>query len=136
MRELIAQEGLAWAYDVASAAVSQEELGNPVYPPAVRMLERHGISSRGHHARQMTQEDYDAYDLIIGMDRSNLAGMTRIAGGDPQGKFSLLLSWAGRGGSVDDPWYSGDFDAAWRDIDEGCRALLQKTRPDRAHTGQ
>ena len=129
MKALVRTQGLADCYEIDSAAVSREEIGNPVYPPAARTLKQHAVPCGNHRARQMTAEDYRHFDLIIGMDAWNLRLMQRISGGDPQDKCSLLLGWAGRGGDVDDPWYTGDFETAYRDIEEGCRALLQKTRP-------
>ena len=77
-----------------------------------------------HAARQITKADYSAYDLLIGMDRSNLSGMRRVFGGDPEGKLRLLLDFAGAPRDVADPWYTDDFEAAYRDIEAGCRALL------------
>jgi protein-tyrosine phosphatase len=96
-----------------------------VYPPARRKLAEHGISCAGHAARQMTRRDYGHYDLILGMDRANVRSVQRIAGGDPDRKITLLLDHAGRPGrEVADPWYTGDFDAAWNDILAGCKGLL------------
>ncbi len=126
MRDMVERAGRAGEIAVASAAVSREELGNPVYPPARRMLAAHGIACEGHAARQMTARDYEEYDLLIGMDGSNLARMRRICGGDPDGKISRLLDHTYRSGDVADPWYTGNFDATWRDIEEGCRALLDE----------
>ncbi len=131
MRQLIKKEGLSGEIQVASAATSREELGNPVYPPARRKLAEHGIRSDGHVARQMTASDYAAYDMLIGMDRANLRNMTAIAGGDPDGKISLLMDYTDRPGNVADPWFTGDFDATWRDVEAGCRALLRTLRERR-----
>ena len=129
MKDLVKKAGLAAEFHIASAATSREEIGNPVYPPARRKLAEHGISCAGHAARQMTKRDYGEFDLLIGMDRENLWNMRRICGGDLEGKLHLLLEYAGRpGGEVADPWYTGDFDAAWRDIESGCRALLAALR--------
>ncbi|MGI6256114.1 MAG: low molecular weight protein-tyrosine-phosphatase [Acutalibacter sp.] len=130
MKDLVAQAGLEGQFSIASAATSREELGNPVYPSARRKLAEHGISSQGKTARQLTRQDYDDFDLLIGMDHANLRNMTRICGGDPQGKLHLLMDYTSRPGEVADPWYSGDFDAAWTDILEGCQGLLRhlKTR--------
>ena len=113
---------------VSSAATSREEIGNPIYPPAQRQLRAHGVPFDDHRARQMTRADYDTYDLLIGMDGSNLAAMRRICGGDPDGKLRLLMAYTGTARDVADPWYTGDFDAAWRDIESGCRALLDALR--------
>lgn len=126
MKDLAAKAGLEDQFHIASAATSSEELGCPVYPPARRKLAEHGISCAGKTARQLRREDYAAWDLLLGMDRANLRNMTRICGGDPEGKIHALLEYAGRPGEeVVDPWYTGDFEAAWRDISAGCRGLLK-----------
>ena len=125
MKDLVRREGLSGEYEIASAATSREEIGNPVYPPARRKLAEHGISCTGHAARQLTRRDYDHYYLILGMDHANVRNIQRITGGDPDRKISLLLDHAGRHGQeVADPWYTNDFDAAWDDILEGCEGLL------------
>ena len=129
LRDMLAQTGREGEIAVSSAAVSREELGNPVYPPARRILAAHGIRCEGHAARQMTAQDYEKYDLLIGMDRSNLRTMQRICGGDSDGKLHLLLDFTDRQGEeVADPWYTGDFDAVWEDLLEGCQALLREYR--------
>ena len=125
MKDLVEKEGLADRCVIASAATSNEERGNPVYPPAQRKLAEHGISCKDKTARQMTTADYDEYDLLVGMDTSNLRNMQRICGGDRLGKISLLLDYTARPGSVADPWYTGDFEATWRDVNEGCAGLLR-----------
>lgn len=125
MKDLVEKAGLSGGFEIASAATSAEELGNPVYPPARRKLAEQGISCAGKTARRMTREDYDRWDLLIGMDEANIRNMTRIAGGDPEGKIRLLLDFAGRHGEVADPWYTGDFQATWDDVAEGCAALLE-----------
>ncbi len=124
MKELVAREGLSAEFYIASAATSTEEIGNPVYPPAKRRLAQAGISCEGKRAVRMTAKDYQSYDYLIGMDRYNISNMQRIAGGDPQGKIIRLLDLTGRPGDVADPWYTGDFEATFRDVTEGCRALL------------
>ncbi len=123
-KDLAQKAGRGNEFFVASAATSREELGNAVYPPARRKLAEHGISCAGKTARQMTAADYDEFDLLIGMDRANLRNMERIAGGDPEGKIRLLLSYLGQDREVADPWYTGNFDATWRDAETACRALL------------
>ena len=124
MKDLVRKAGADTEFFIASAATSTEEIGNPVYPPARRKLAEHGIGCAGKTARQLRREDYDRFDLLIGMDGANLRNMRRICGGDPEGKLSLLLDWAGRSGDVADPWYTGDFEATWRDVAVGCAALL------------
>ena len=108
----------------ASAATSREEIGNPVYPPARAKLAEHGISCAGHAARQLVRGDYEKYDHLIGMDAANIRNILRICGGDPDGKVCRLLDFTDRPGDVADPWYTGDFDATWRDVAAGCRGLL------------
>ena len=125
MKRLVEEVGRAGEFEIASAATSTEELGNPVYPPARRKMAEHGIDCTGKTARQITMRDYEYYDLIIGMDSSNLRNMHRFFGGDPEGKISLLLDYTSRPGDVADPWYTGNFDATWRDCMEGCTGLLK-----------
>ena len=124
MKKLVADAGREDEFEIASAATSTEEIGNPVYPPARRKLAEHGISCAGKTARQLTLRDYEHYDLLIGMDRYNLANMQRMCGGDPDGKIHLLLDYTDHPRDVADPWYTDDFDATWRDCVEGCSALL------------
>ena len=128
MKALAAKAGLAERLEIASAATSTEEIGNPVYPPAQRKLAEHGIGCAGKTARQMTRRDYEAYDYLIAMDRNNLRNMQRFVGSDPAGKVSLLMNHTARPGDVADPWYTGDFDATWRDVAEGCAALLEELK--------
>ncbi len=128
MKDLVKKAGIADRFEIASAAVSREELGNPVYPPARRKLAENGISCGNKTARQVTKADYDHYDLLICMDTSNLRYLDRIIGSDPDGKVSLLLEHAGSNRSVADPWYTGDFDATWDDVMAGCLALVEKYR--------
>ena len=128
MKDLVKKAGLEKDFIIASAATSTEEIGCPVYPPARRKLAEHGIGCAGHAARQLTAADYDRWDYLVGMDGANLRNMRRICGGDPEEKISLLLDWTGRSGDVADPWYTGDFDATWRDVLEGCSGLLAHIR--------
>ena len=125
MKDLVKKAGLESQFQIVSAATSTEEIGNPVYPPARRKLAEHGISCNGKTARQLTKTDYAQYDLLIGMDRANIRNMNRICGGNPDGKIKLLLSYTDRPGDVADPWYTGDFDATWRDVMESCQGLLK-----------
>ena len=127
MKDLVRKRRMESRFEIASAATSREEIGNPVYPPARRKLSENGIACAGHRARQMTKSDYDDYDLIVCMDRNNIRNALRITGGDPQGKIVLLLDYAGRPGEeVADPWYTGDFEATWDDIASGCEGLLAR----------
>jgi len=132
MKHKLASAGIE-GFEVASAATSTEEIGNPVYPPARRMLNSHGIDCSGKHARQMTQRDYEYYDYIVLMDRNNLRNLRWILPRDiyenestkPR-KVSLLMDWAGKLRDVADPWYTGDFQATWDDVNEGCDAMIDK----------
>ena len=124
MKDMVAREGLAGRFEIASAATSAEELGNPVYPPARAELARHGISCRGKTARQLARSDYGAWDWLIGMEPVNIRNMLRILGGDPEGKVRLLMSFAGSDAPIDDPWYTRDFDEVYGQIVQGCRGLL------------
>ena len=129
MKDLVAKANLAEKFHIESAATSTEEIGNEVYPPARRKLAQHDISCAGKTARQMIRDDYQRFDLLIGMDEYNIHGMNCICGGDPEGKIHKLLDYTTRRGDVADPWYTGDFDATWRDISEGCQALLKSIIP-------
>ena len=128
LKDMVKKAGLASGFHIESAAVSAEELGNPVYPPARRELAAHGISCQGKTARLMTRADYDRFDLLVCMDSANLRRMERICVGDPQGKMSRLLDHTAYPGDVADPWYTGDFSRTWQDVEVGCRALLEKLR--------
>ena len=112
---------------IASAAATREEIGNDIYPPMKKALMNAGYVCPRHAARQTTRQDYEAWDYLIGMDDENLWFMKRIYGGDPQGKISLLLDWAGQPGQeIDDPWYTRDFTGALKQIEEGCAGLLRQ----------
>jgi len=124
MKHLVKEAGMAADFHIESAATSTEEIGNSVYPPARRKLAEHGIGCQGKTARQMTRSDYDRFDLLVGMDAWNIRNMNRICGGDPDGKIVMLMDYTDRPGDVADPWYTGDFEATWRDVLEGCRGLL------------
>ena len=129
LKDMVKKKGLQKEFHIESAATSAEEIwggrGNPVYPPARAKLLEHGIDPAGKEARQTVRSDYDKYDYLVGMDRANIRNMKRIYRGDPDGKISLLLDYAGRKGEeVADPWYTGDFDATWRDVEQGCAGFL------------
>ena len=129
MRDMVAKRGIAEKFFIASAATSREEIGNPVYPPARRKLAEHGISCSGHAARQLTNNDYEKYHLLIGMDKANLRDMYRICGGDFADKMHLLMDFTDRPVDIADPWYTDDFEATWRDVLEGCQGLLAQLAP-------
>lgn len=124
MKDMVKKAGLEREFRIESAATSTEEIGNPVYPPARRKLAEHGIECSGKRARQLRNSDYEEFDLLIGMDRTNLQSMYRICGGDFADKMHLLMDFTDRPSEVADPWYTDDFDATWRDVEEGCRGLL------------
>ncbi len=120
LEDLVRKAGLSSEFEIDSAAVSREELGNPLYPPARRELQKHGIPCEGHRARQVTMEDYRRFDRIYYMDGSNARYLSRMLPSDPE-KIRPLLQR-----DVADPWYTGDFAAAYEDIVEGCRKILEE----------
>ncbi len=125
LKQKVKERGVAADFHIESAATSNEEIGNPVYPPARKKLAEHGIRCDGKTARRMRKEDYAQYDYIIGMDGENRYDMKRIAGGDPDGKISCLMDYTDRPREVADPWYTRNFDATWNDVCEGCDAFLE-----------
>ncbi len=125
MKDMVQKAGLEGQFHIESAATSTEEIGNPVYPPARRKLAEHGISCAGKTARQIRRRDYEAYDWLIGMDQENIWNMRRVWRGDPKNRVHLLMEFAGRSVEVADPWYTGNFEATWRDVEEGCREMLE-----------
>lgn len=129
MKDMVAKAGLSKDFEIASAATSTEEIGNPVHPGTRRKLAQYGISTAGKYARQMTKADYDHYDYLVGMDSWNIKNMLRMTGNDPKGKVYKLLSFAGKKGDIADPWYTGNFDETYRDVVEGCEALLRQLEP-------
>lgn len=126
MKELVQKQGMEDLFHIESAATSDEEIGNPVYPPVRELLSKRGISCKGKTARQLRRNDYSDYDYFIGMDSANRRNMLRLFRNDPDGKVSLLLDHTNRPGDVADPWYTRDFHATERDVQEGCEALLKK----------
>lgn len=125
LKDMVARRGLADRFHIESAATSTEEIGNPVHPGTVSVLRKHGIGGfEGKRARQLTRADYDAFDLIVGMDAANMRNMARMLGADPAGKVRKLLEFAGSSRDVADPWYTGDFDTTYADVLAGCEGLL------------
>ena len=125
LKAVVKARGLEDQYIIESAAVSLEEIGNLIYPPAKRCLTQHGIPfDNAKRARQITRADYARFDRIICMDGSNLRWLHRIIPDDPERKIHLLMSYTGMGRDVADPWYTGDFETAFQDILEGCEAML------------
>ena len=131
LKNMVARLGISDEFVIASSATSTEEIfrgvGNLIYPPAREELAKHGISCEGKRAVQLQASDYGKYDLFIGMDSANIRNMTRMLGGDPDGKIRKLMDQVG-GGDVADPWYSGNFQVTYRDIYAGCTALLEEIR--------
>lgn len=129
-KDMITKKGLSNSFLVLSSATSTEEIwgdiGNPVYPPAKEELKKHGISCDGKRAVQLKKSDYQKYDYLIGMDSMNIRNMHRILGDDKDKKIYKLMDFTGRGTDVSDPWYSRRFDVAYRDIYDGCEALLNE----------
>ena len=126
MKDLVEKAGLKSQFYIESAATSTEEIGNPVYPSARQKLAEHSIDCAGKTARQLTNADYDRFDLLVGMDRANLRNMRRICGVDYDDKLHLLMEYTDRPGDVADPWYTNDFETTWRDVLEGCQGLLRE----------
>ena len=127
LKAMVKAKGLESQYYIESAAVSTEEIGNPIYPPAKRCLNQHGVwFDPGKRARQVARADYDRFDRIICMDASNLRLIKRIVTDDPEEKIHLMMSYTGRSRDVADPWYTGDFETTFQDLLEGCEAMLNK----------
>ena len=125
-KDLVRKNGLEDSFYIESAAVSTEEIGNSIYPPAKRCLNAHGIPfDKNKTARQITRADYDRFDLIIYMDRMNLRWLKWIIPDDPQNKIKLMMSYTGHDRDVADPWYTGDFETTYKDIMEASQMLLK-----------
>lgn len=127
-KKMLDERGVASQYYVSSAATSSEEIyngqGNPVYPPAVKELAKHGISCGNKRAVQLTREDYEKYDLFICMDSYNIMNAERIFKGDKNKKLRKLMDYTDKKGDVADPWYTGNFAKAYEDIYMGCERLI------------
>lgn len=126
MKHLVRQAGLEGEFYIDSAATSTEEIGNGVHHGTRRKLAQVGIPCGDHRARQVTWADYEKFDRIIGMDNANIRNLNRMLKGDPDGKISMMLDYTNRPGEVADPWYTGNFEATYRDVLEGCQGLLEK----------
>lgn len=122
---MVSERGIADRFYINSAATSREEIGNGPHYGTVGRLRQAGVPVVPHRAVQMTREDYNEYDYLIGMDTANIRNMTRIAGGDPDGKIYKMLSFAGSGRDVADPWYTGDFEETYTDLCEGLEGFLK-----------
>lgn len=128
LKDMVDKRGIADRFIIESAATTNEEIGNPVYPGTRKRLAREGISVDGKFAKRLRRDDYDKFDLIIGMDEENMRDMKRLFGGDPDGKVYKMMEFAGIDRDVADPWYTGDFEATYDDIYEGCIGLLSFLR--------
>lgn len=140
MKHLVESRGLSSLFEIDSAATTNEELGNPVHPGTRRALAEHSIPCGSHRARKMRAEEYTEWDYIVAMDEENLGGLARILGkqfswrdnafeiikeADVDNKISLLLDYTDHPRDVADPWYTGNFDATWKDVEAGCQGLLE-----------
>ncbi len=145
MKDIVNKQGLSDAFHIESSATHTDEIwngvGSPVYPPARAKLREHGIGTPDNElgvsskrARLTSRTDYDKFDYIIGMDSANMRNLNSLFGGDPDHKLYKMLDFADRDGDVADPWYTGNFDATWRDVSEGCHGLFRSilTDPDMA----
>ena len=128
-QDMVNKRGLASRFEIDSAATSREEIGNGPHYGTVSKLRSVGIPVVPHRARQMTRADYKYYDYLIGMDSYNISNMTRIAGGDPDGKIYQLLTFAGSNRSIADPWYTDNFDETYDDLVEGLNAFMKFLEP-------
>lgn len=125
MAEFVLKQMTQGQLHIESAATSREEIGNDIYPPAKAIMREKGVPFEKRRARQMTKEDYNRFDYLIGMDDANIRNMNRICGGDPEGKIFKLLDFASIDRDVADPWYTGNFEETYRDVVTGCRGFLE-----------
>ncbi len=131
LKKMVNDTDSGMRFHIESAAVSREEIGNPIYPPAKRCLSGHNIPfDNGKTARQVVAADYDRFDLIVCMDGWNVRLLKRIIPSDPMGKIKLMMSFAGQNRDVADPWYTGDFEKTYQDLALGCKALLNQIMQD------
>ena len=125
LKDMVKKAGLADRFEIASAATSTEEIGNPVHRGTREKLRQVGLSVAGKTAVQLRKSDYDKYDYLIGMDEWNIRNMLRMLGGDPEGKIHKLLEFTGSRRDVADPWYTGDFETTYQDVVTGCKELMK-----------
>ena len=141
MKDIVNKQGLLDAFHIESSATHTDEIwngvGSPVYPPAKAKLREHGIGTPDNElgvsekrARLTSRTDYDKFDFIIGMDSANIRNLRSLFNGDPENKVYKMLDFAGREGDVADPWYTGNFDATWRDCSDGCHGLFRQILTD------
>lgn len=131
MKDMVAKAGLSEDILVESKACRTDEIGSDTHPGTKRVLTAHGVPFSPRQARQIRRDDYETYDYIIGMDHENMRDLSRLTGGDPLGKCHLLMEYAGEMREVADPWYTGNFEVTYADIEKGCRFLLDKIKPMR-----
>ncbi|SFR69892.1 low molecular weight protein-tyrosine-phosphatase [[Clostridium] aminophilum] len=127
LQDMVEKRGLAHRYQIDCAAMTYEEIGNPVYPPVRQVLNQHGISCDGYAARHVREEDYTDFDYIIGMDAENMRDLARAFGNDPAGKCCRLLDFTDDPRDIADPWYTRRFNYCYEDVKRGCEELLRKT---------
>lgn len=127
MKDIVKKEGLENEFEITSGAVSDEEWFNPIYPPAQRKLREKGVPFGHHSAHKISKAEFDAQDIVVVMDRSNLRWLTRIVG-DLHGKVHMMMEYAGESRDVADPWYTGDFEQTYQDVLSGCKGLLEQIR--------
>ena len=136
LKQMVREAGLEDAFYIDTCATSTEEIGHDIYPPAKRCLAQHGIAFAHHSARQIREEDYDRFDHIYVMDRNNLrtlrwtmpASLLEADAALEQPKIQLLMALCGQNKEVADPWYTGDFEATYRDVTAGCQAIIQNAQ--------
>lgn len=133
LKDMTAARGIAGRFHIESAATSYEEIGNPVYPPARAELARHGISCAGKQARKLRKADFENFDYLIAMEGYNLRNIRREFGEALTRRVSLLLDYTDHPGDIDDPWYTGAFDVAYRQIAEGCEGFLAHIEGQNEH---
>ncbi len=147
MKDIVNKHGMADRFHIESGATHTDEIwngvGSPVYPPAKEKLREHGIGTmdnelgvKDKRAKLTVRNDYDRYDYLIGMDSANIRNMNHIYGGDPDKKIYKMLDFTDRDGDVADPWYTGNFDATWRDVSEGCSGLFESILKDPGVAGE
>ena len=126
MKKLVSDRGLSSEFEIVSSATSTEEIGNDIHPGTRRTLDKYGVKYSRRKAVQLEKSDYEKYDLFVGMDSANIRNMHRIFGADTENKVTKLLDYAGTFRDVADPWYTGNFEETWQDINLGCEALLNE----------
>ena len=130
MKRMVRQAGKEELFEIASAGTHDEEIGKPVYPMARQELAKHGVGCPGHVARMATADDYNYYDIIIGMDQANMDDLNRLFGGDPEGKLRLMMDFVGEHRDVADPWFTRKFNETWKDLTAALTVLFNQITAD------